>query len=89
MVEEGGIPGILWEDYQCAGFVTETQKQEMRFFMRKLSEAMNTPKMRKRRGANINQPDQTWRKASNPCEVTMVRNKIAPTRAATGVLGAG
>jgi len=27
--EEGHCPGVLWEDYQCDGFVTETQKQEL------------------------------------------------------------
>lgn len=34
--EEGGIPGILWEDYQCDGFTTETQKREMRLFAAEL-----------------------------------------------------
>lgn len=27
--EEGGAPGILWEDYMCDGFATETQKREL------------------------------------------------------------
>lgn len=31
LVEEGGIPGILWEDLECSGFVTETQKREIQF----------------------------------------------------------
>ena len=28
--EEGGAPGILWEDYMCDGFATETQKRELK-----------------------------------------------------------
>ena len=62
--EEGGVPGVLWEDYQCDGFVTETQKREMRFFKKKLQEALNTPEAKKARAANIKQPSQEWRKGS-------------------------
>ena len=32
MYEEGHAPGILWEDYNCDGFVTVTQKRELRLF---------------------------------------------------------
>ncbi len=28
--EEGGAPGLLWSDYLCDGFATETQKREIR-----------------------------------------------------------
>lgn len=28
--EEGGAPGIIWCDYQCDGFATETQKRELK-----------------------------------------------------------
>ena len=28
--EEGGAPGILWSDYLCDGFATETQKRELK-----------------------------------------------------------
>ncbi len=28
--EEGGAPAILWADYMCAGFATETQKREVK-----------------------------------------------------------
>ena len=28
--EEGGAPGIIWSDYLCDGFATETQKRELR-----------------------------------------------------------
>ncbi len=64
--EEGGVPGILWEDYQCHGFATETQKREMRFFKQKLQEALSTPEAIKARGENLRQPDQTWRENCKP-----------------------
>lgn len=28
--EEGGAPGIIWSDYLCDGFATETQKRELK-----------------------------------------------------------
>lgn len=28
--EEGGAPGIIWSDYMCDGFATETQKRELK-----------------------------------------------------------
>lgn len=62
--EEGGVPGILWEDYQCDGFATETQKREMRFFRDKLRDALSTPEAVKLRSANISQPSQEWRGGS-------------------------
>lgn len=39
MYEEGHCPGTLWEDYMCDGFVTETQKQELRLLRRNLNAA--------------------------------------------------
>lgn len=30
--EEGHCPGLMWEDYACDGFATETQKKEVRLF---------------------------------------------------------
>lgn len=41
--ENGGIPGVLWEDYLCDGYVTSMQIKEMKFFSQKLQEALNTP----------------------------------------------
>lgn len=41
--EEGGVPGILWEDYQCDGFATATQKREMRYFRQALERVLNRP----------------------------------------------
>jgi hypothetical protein len=64
MFEEGAIPGILWEDYQCAGFATETQKREMIWFQKKLAEALATPEGERLRSANIERPSREWRAAS-------------------------
>lgn len=41
--ENGGIPGILWEDYLCDGYVTETQQKEMKFYSQKIAEMMKSP----------------------------------------------
>jgi hypothetical protein len=37
--EEGGAPGVLWSDYLCDGFVTETQKREIRLLREHLDAA--------------------------------------------------
>jgi hypothetical protein len=37
--EEGGTPGIIWSDYLCDGFATETQKREVRLLRARLDEA--------------------------------------------------
>jgi hypothetical protein len=37
MYEEGHIIGVLWEDYNCDGFVTETQIREMRLLRERLN----------------------------------------------------
>lgn len=59
MVEEGGIPGILWEDYQCDGYVTETQKRELKFYQTKLDQALERlPASAKK----FTPPPQDWRK---------------------------
>lgn len=40
--ENGGIPGILWQDYLCDGYVTATQFRELCFFRRKMKEMLET-----------------------------------------------
>jgi hypothetical protein len=40
--ENGGVPGILWQDYLCDGYATSTQRREIAFFTEKLTEALNT-----------------------------------------------
>ena len=62
--EEGGIPGILWEDIQCDGFATETQKREMRLFREKLGQAMSTPEGQKALTEGVKTPSQEWRKGA-------------------------
>jgi hypothetical protein len=44
--ENGGVPGILWQDYLCDGYATATQRKEIAFFTQKLKEAMDTPEGR-------------------------------------------
>jgi Beta-galactosidase len=60
MDEEGGVPGLLWEDFECDGFVTETQEKEMRFFQQKLDQSLAGV-------SEIHQgpeSSQSWRKGS-------------------------
>jgi hypothetical protein len=44
--ENGGVPGILWQDYLCDGYATETQRREIAFFTKKLTEALDSPEGR-------------------------------------------
>lgn len=53
--EEGGAPGILWEDLQCDGFVTVTQKAEMRLFKNNLDKVF-TPRLENNEKRLKNQP---------------------------------
>jgi hypothetical protein len=62
--EEGGIPGILWEDYQCDGFATETQKREMRIFRERLDAALSSPDALRARAAGAREPSREWRKGT-------------------------
>lgn len=61
--EEGGVPGIMWEDLQCDAFVTETQRKELKFFKEKMQEALNTPEG-KAWQAKTDMPKQDWRNSS-------------------------
>jgi hypothetical protein len=36
--EEGGAPGIIWSDYLCDGFATETQKRELKLLRQNMNE---------------------------------------------------
>lgn len=38
--ENGGVPGILWQDYLCDGYATATQRREIAFFTQKLALAL-------------------------------------------------
>ncbi|MBO4769498.1 MAG: hypothetical protein J5563_01805, partial [Clostridia bacterium] len=44
--ESGGVPGILWQDFQCNGFATETQIKEMKFFKAKIDEMLSDPEVK-------------------------------------------
>ena len=80
MYEEGGIPGILWEDYQCDGFATETQKREMRLFREQLGAALSTPQAKRARAIDSDhRPSQEWRKGSR----AMWSYRLDRSRAAT------
>ncbi|MBQ6818991.1 MAG: beta-galactosidase [Clostridia bacterium] len=53
--ENGGIPGVLWQDYLCDGYVTETQQKEMKFYSSKIAEMMETDEAKT--WATTNVPD--------------------------------
>ena len=63
MYEEGGIPGVMWEDYQCDGYVTSVQKRELLFFKEKLTKTLHTPEAREAMQIT-EQTDSHWRDAS-------------------------
>ena len=39
--EGGGIPGVLWSDYYCDGFVTSTQYKELKFYTEKIEKMLS------------------------------------------------
>ena len=59
--ENGGTPGILWQDYLCDGYATRTQFLEMQFFLKKLKEALDTPEGKRWR-TDYDRPDDSFRK---------------------------
>ena len=61
--EEGGVPAVLWQDYECDGFVTETQLKEMAFFRDKLTASLQTPEVQ-RELKDRPAPAEDWRKKS-------------------------
>ncbi len=61
-IEEGGIPGITWEDLQCDGFATETQEREMIFFKQKLQEYLKSPAGIVASTRHLHTPDRSWLK---------------------------
>lgn len=42
MYEGGGIPGVMWQDYYCDGFITSTQYKELKFYTQKIQEMLST-----------------------------------------------
>lgn len=59
--EEGGTPGILWQDYECDGYASETQRKEMMLFKEKLNDALNEPKALELRKASP--LDDIWKQS--------------------------
>ncbi len=41
--EAGGVPGVMWMDYYCSGFVTATQYRELQFYTQKIRAMLATP----------------------------------------------
>ena len=76
--EAGGVPGVLWQDYECDGYVTVTQKKELKFFMSKMEEALATPEG-KAWATEFTAPDMSFRDASKAkysCDPTYIRKLI-------------
>ncbi len=61
--ENGGIPGVLWEDYLCDGFVTETQQKEMKFYSSKIAEMMQTEEAKAWATTNVQDVTSVYSKA--------------------------
>jgi hypothetical protein len=66
VIEEGGIPGILWEDLQCDGFVTETQERELLFYKEKMNEYLASPEGVEASSTNVKSLDRSWLKKTHP-----------------------
>lgn len=47
MYEGGGIPGVMWQDYHCDGYVTSTQYKELKFYTQKIQEMLSTDEGKK------------------------------------------
>lgn len=76
VIEEGGIPGILWEDYNCDGFVTETQVKELLFYKEKIENFLSSPEGIKASTKNIKKPDNSWMEKTTPKTSFRLDNNI-------------
>ena len=61
MYEGGGIPGVMWQDYYCDGFITSTQYKELQFYTTKIREMLATEKGREW-AANFDAPSRAFEK---------------------------
>lgn len=66
VIEEGGIPGLLWEDLQCDGFTTETQERELLIYKRAMQAYLASPAGRKAATTGLRIPDRSWLKRVTP-----------------------
>ncbi len=64
VAEEGGVPAVLWQDYECDGFVSETQLKEMTLFREKLELALQSPAIASEL-ARRPPPKDAWRKKTS------------------------
>ncbi len=62
--ENGGIPGVLWEDYLCDGYVTETQQKEMKFYSSKIAEMMATDEAKTWATTNVQDVQSVYAKST-------------------------
>ena len=62
--ENGGIPGVLWEDYLCDGYITETQQKEMKFYSSKIAEMMATPEAQLWATTNVPDVESVYAKSN-------------------------
>jgi len=77
--DAGGVPGILWQDLQCDGFVTETQMKEMLYFKQKMDAALNTKKAltdRQKTGKPVNRPNDKVIRNYEPDFLQSVIDKV-------------
>ena len=61
MYEGGGIPGVMWQDYYCDGFITSTQYKELQFYTEKIQEMLATDKGREW-ASNFDAPSRAFEK---------------------------
>ena len=61
MYEGGGIPGVMWQDYHCDGYITSTQYKELKFYTQKIQEMLQT-KEGKEWATNFEAPDRSFEK---------------------------
>lgn len=66
VIEEGGIPGILWEDLQCDGFATETQERELLFYKKRMQEYLASPDGIRASTKDVQTPDRSWLQKTQP-----------------------
>jgi hypothetical protein len=66
VIEEGGIPGILWQDFNCDGFVTETQERELIFYKNKMEEYLSSQEGIEASTRNVKLGDHSWLRKTTP-----------------------
>ena len=59
MYEGGGIPGVMWQDYHCDGYITSTQYKELKFYTQKIQEMLST-KEGQEWATNFEAPERTF-----------------------------